>query len=181
MIHSLEEYLAVLRSTSDETTLKQSYGVYDNYYIYLRTDFDQLVGYLSQNGFVITHNFCDQGQRVEATRAYGFTPIGDFPDYRKAWLNNVQTELSIVNVPECGDCRFGRLPTSKRWLDELATKYHTTITIHPKNSKEWGKDIAQTIIIIGEFCLENKVPACLPYANGSRQELTWERFLHHRP
>lgn len=151
----LEEYLDGVEKCADELIilngfdhkihkLSIDYGIYDNFQILLKTNFNELLKKLQDSSFYSLENF--------------YRPSDNILENKNYWLNytsngcKLQLKNFIYNIASI----------KKEILKEGG--YNSTIIIHSKDKDNdpvsWAKTIKPVVKNLGEYVMKNQIPSC---------------------
>jgi len=160
---NLDEYLKALKSCPD-SELRDELGVYDNWPVFINTDFEEFVGKLRSSG------------KYELRTTY------DKP--RSDWflfLPNIAI-LQVLSWP---------LPlVGKDYGEEFQRRlkdYPKSLMLHPVRDKSetvpYSRRLAIVIDDIGQLLIREKIPACMPDSIGWRYRDSKDisKVVYHEP
>ncbi len=157
----LESYLAAIESVTDPLELRDEFGIYDYYTIFLRTDINKIL--------------------LELTKSSRFSSGRTDPEYG-IWLVRNDGQIQVALIPDLSKC-LTLTYTFEKEEERLGKEYSLAVALHlpTHGSQDYQKIIAarkETIKEIGNFAVQNKVALCLPcigwkYLNPNPG---WERF-----
>jgi len=148
----LEEYLEKIEECPDKYLeingnkshrLTADFGVYDNFPILLRGDFNKILGYLEKNGFNIIDTYKQSSNYIG----------------HRLTNNNGISRLQLRNYP-CFD---------SFWPEFLMKEgFNMFAYIHGPSVDKWKEvknpfpEMAKTIKTIGDYSMENKIKLAFP-------------------
>ena len=158
---NLKEYLEAIIEcpegfVDDEKTvslLEDRYGVYDNWPIYLRHDFEGLISDLEETGkFTRTRRFSENNSLVQYMNFVpGTVRIDIYEKLRFADINTSKLQLT---------------EEQRLHMEKILRGYNLQLMLRPYQKKKmegisWVRAIAIVISEIGEYAQRENIPICL--------------------
>ena len=171
----LEEYLTILKECSDELLLRDELGVYDNFNILLKANYNTVVkDLLNFENFKLEKSMkIDERERsvlvVDGGIEEGGVDIQVF-----SYVTPFSTTGYGYNLTE-EDVKH-----SQRQLKD----YNMSMRLHQYDMEKHIfdlKKIAMVIQVIGKYILEKQIPACFPESVGRSHSKDYSRIIYHQP
>jgi len=158
----LSDYLRAIKECSD-SELHTEFGVYDNWDILLKADYEKVLRDLEASG------------SFEAQRRHEMQTSLEYSHGR------VSLELlNFINSMSLTMCGAILRPPFLKHIKRQAKNYNLTLTLHPKtlDSKTFAeikgpwnlRHIAMAIGEIGAYIISNKIPAAFPDVVGAKYQ-----------
>lgn len=169
---NLEQYLEAIRTCPDGI-LTSEYGINDNWPIFLSADFGKVLAYFNQSGKYRFKENHSPGKGLVIHR-FDYVP-GTVRIQAYDWISGAFTTGS-----GCNNTEQERIESEKQRRD-----YNTTILLHPYQEKKIDntnhlRALAIVIGEIGDFLLQEKIPACLPRSIGKNHKNDFSKIVYYR-
>lgn len=188
---NLEEYLEALRTCPDEK-LREELGIGDNYAVLLKDHYRKLCNFLFEAGFLL------DGEETVGKELNAFPEGVSEAEIHTAAINAIPffvyegtVKVRVRNYLETywttGHNLWGDEERNNHKLKQLKT-YNVTVKMHPLNETGFEPEdlrkFADAVIKIGEFLIEEGIPACLPNSVGQKYSFPtfdYSRIVYHEP
>lgn len=171
---SLEDYLQALKTCPD-SELIYNLGVYDNWFILLKANFEELTKHLEEsNQYLLT------GKR--GVEIYFF-------------INTASTtQIEVYNFLKYRCGRDYGYDWNEEDIKKQSSEYNMSMELHTLsihlslNCTHWIREIANVIDDIGKYITTEKIPACFPNSIGwkyrkekTRKKDCIRRLVYNQP
>jgi len=169
---NLEDYLKGIRKIPDDELLAE-FGIEDNISILINVDFDYVVGFLNENP-----QYREVGpSELEGKRVMRYTHETD-----QGVATKVMDYLTDFCLTGFG---FGKGRKDEEYRRQKRD-YRITVQFHPgsgdKSMGDQSRRIANAMVPIIQFILENNIPACITYFGHKYLEpFDFDRIVYHEP
>jgi len=176
----LNDYIEQIKAC-DEAVLKEEYGIFSNFPILFKANFESVVKDFAKSGKWDVGNKEEKAYRSKVFMHFGGspcdadlgTPIGRFlPILTGMDITGINSDVNTEKV--------------KEYKQKQLKDYNTFLILYRSAGRPNSlRPLVNVIGWIGEYIIEEKIPACFPHSVGSNYDLrddeNLERIVYYNP